>query len=111
MVNADDPGASRSVNNAIFDMIKHGHVTSTMMATGPHVDHAPAQLVNFPQASFGLHPNLTEFFPISGPKGLGSLLNIDGEFHGRLTTIKFWLLAVVRIESGALIINASCHFA
>lgn len=90
IVNADDLGASRSVNNAIFDMIKHGHVTSsTILANGPQVDHALAQLVNFPQASFGIHLNLTEFRPISGPEGLGSLLNSNGEFHGRLSQVQF----------------------
>lgn len=106
IVNADDLGIGREVNDAIFEMIGLGHVTSaTLMANGPQVEHAIARLADFPQASFGIHLNLTEFQPISGPKGLQSLLRDDGEFHGQISQVKIGqeLISAVARELGAQI--------
>ena len=76
IINADDLGMSRAVNDATFSLIERGSITSaTIMANGPEVEQAIARLTAFPAASYGIHLNLTEFHPISAAKGLAPLLN------------------------------------
>lgn len=66
IVNADDLGISREVNEAIFDRMDRGTVTSaTLLANAPYVEEAARQLRRFPQCSFGAHLNLTQFAPLS----------------------------------------------
>lgn len=66
IVNADDLGISGEVNEAIFALMARGKVTSaTLMANGPAVEEACRQVRHFPQCSFGVHLNLTQFAPLS----------------------------------------------
>ena len=81
IINADDLGSSQEINQAVFDLIQSGKVTSaTLIANAPYLDEACQLAENYPLCSFGAHLNLTQFSPISGSKGLGQLLNDDGEF-------------------------------
>jgi len=60
-----------------------GAVTSaTIIANAPLADEALAGTVRFPQCSFGVHLNLSEFSPLSPSPGLQPLLNDRGEFDG-----------------------------
>ncbi|MFC2107704.1 carbohydrate deacetylase, partial [Bacteroidota bacterium] len=69
IVNADDLGYSSEVNDAIFAFIKSGDVTSaTLMANGNAINEAIESLQKYPQASFGIHLNLTEFISLSKSK-------------------------------------------
>jgi predicted glycoside hydrolase/deacetylase ChbG (UPF0249 family) len=66
IINADDLGISEAVNDAIFDLMAQGRVTSaTVMANGPAFRHAASKIKHFPGCSFGAHLNLTEFAPVA----------------------------------------------
>ena len=83
IVNADDLGSSPDVNNAIFDLMAEGLVTSaTIIANAPHVEEACQEISRFPHCSFGVHLNVTEFAPLSDAAGLGRLLDGNGAFDG-----------------------------
>jgi predicted glycoside hydrolase/deacetylase ChbG (UPF0249 family) len=77
IVNADDLGISEQVNDAIFELMAEGRISSaTLMANGPAVRHAAIQLKHFPRCSFGAHLNLTQFEPMS--RSVTSRLLVDG---------------------------------
>lgn len=106
IVNADDLGMSEQVNAAIFGMLSAGRITSaTILANGPAVDAAIRELKNYPQASFGVHMNLTEFAPLSGAPGLRPLLDDRGRFCGAMhnTAWSFPLLSAMVEELSAQI--------
>jgi predicted glycoside hydrolase/deacetylase ChbG (UPF0249 family) len=84
IVNADDLGASEAVNTETFSLMQAGLVTSaTLMANGPAFEHAIKRIPDFPNCSFGVHLNLSEFHPLSDPMQLRPLLE-DGELSGRI---------------------------
>lgn len=81
IVNADDFGMSAEVNNAILDLMSRQKVTSaTLMANGPFIEEACAETHRFPQCSFGVHLNVTEFQPLSSSPNLEPLLDGQGLF-------------------------------
>ena len=85
IVNADDLGLSESVNEAIFQAMQRGVVTSaTMLANGPCVEDAARRSREFPDCSFGVHLNLTEFEPmcVGSYRGLKAILDESGRFNG-----------------------------
>jgi predicted glycoside hydrolase/deacetylase ChbG (UPF0249 family) len=85
IVNADDLGMSEAVNEAIFDGMRRGVITSaTMLANGPEVDSAARNLDRFPNCSFGVHLNLTEFQPLCPETRteLSNILDENGDFNG-----------------------------
>jgi predicted glycoside hydrolase/deacetylase ChbG (UPF0249 family) len=70
IINADDLGISPVVNDEIFDHINRGFVSSaTILGNGPAVADATHQIARFPQASFGVHLNATEFAPLMAHPG------------------------------------------
>ncbi|MFZ0393019.1 MAG: ChbG/HpnK family deacetylase [Terracidiphilus sp.] len=82
IINADDLGASLSVNEAIFRELGAGRVTSTtLMANGPAFEDAVGRVGLFPEASVGVHLNLTEYEPLSATPALKTLLDGDGRLH------------------------------
>jgi len=82
IVNADDLGISYQVNEAIFNLMTKGRVTSaTMLANGPQVAEAAARIREFPRCSFGVHLNLSEFKPLTMDSALAPILNEAGEFN------------------------------
>ena len=84
IINADDLGISRDVNNAIFDLMSRKIVTSaTIMANAPLTQEALKIAREFPRCSFGVHLNLTEFKPLTNSLDLCPLLGADGEFDGK----------------------------
>ncbi len=88
IVNADDLGISEPVNAEIFRLMRAGRVTSaTVMANGPAVGHAAAQLHDYPQASFGVHLNINEFTPVTTTPGLAPILGADGTFAGNIRDV------------------------
>ena len=90
ITNADDLGVSLAVNDAIFELMGAGRVTSaTLLSNGTAVADAANRLVNFPKCSFGVHLNLTQFKPLSQDPGLSPILNAAGEFNSnRIREIK-----------------------
>jgi len=85
IVNADDLGISDSVNEAVFEGMQSGTITSaTLLANGPSVQAAAKTLLLFPNCSFGVHLNLTEFAPLckESYQDLKSILNDNRQFNG-----------------------------
>jgi predicted glycoside hydrolase/deacetylase ChbG (UPF0249 family) len=85
IVNADDLGVSAEVNEAIFHAMEHGVITSaTMLSNGPAVVPAARMLHRFPNCSFGVHLNLTEFQPLCAGSytALSSILDGHNRFNG-----------------------------
>jgi predicted glycoside hydrolase/deacetylase ChbG (UPF0249 family) len=82
IVNADDLGYSREINERIFGLIETRHVTSaTLITNAPAFEDAAARLSVYPFASFGVHLNVTEFSPLSRSSALTILLGNDGSFE------------------------------
>jgi predicted glycoside hydrolase/deacetylase ChbG (UPF0249 family) len=85
IVNADDLGGSEEINNEVFELMASGLVTSaTIMANAPAFRQAAQRLQNFPNASFGVHLNLTAFAPIGGSSGLERILDENGHLSKEL---------------------------
>jgi chitin disaccharide deacetylase len=81
IINADDLGLSRLVNDEIFSLIANGRITSsTIMANAPATEDALARLSEFPRASYGVHMNCTQFAPLTRDEALKPLLADNGEF-------------------------------
>jgi predicted glycoside hydrolase/deacetylase ChbG (UPF0249 family) len=81
IINADDLGISRLVNDEIFSLIAKGRISSaTIMANAPATEDALARLSQFPQASYGVHMNCTQFAPLTKDEALKPLLADNGEF-------------------------------
>lgn len=61
IINADDLGLNHQVNEAIGNALRDGHITSsTILANSSTWDEVHQIVVANPQASFGIHLNLTE---------------------------------------------------
>lgn len=83
IVNADDLGLTPEVNRSIFDLMGRGLVTSaSVLANAPFLEDACTGISEFPHCSFGVHLNVTEFHPITGPAKLGPILDHHGAFDG-----------------------------
>lgn len=89
IVNADDLGMSPEINEAIFDLVEMGRVTSaTVLANGPTLGDVSRRANDFRRCSLGVHLNATQFEPLSGDKRLAPLLDEDGCFAtGRIREI------------------------
>jgi predicted glycoside hydrolase/deacetylase ChbG (UPF0249 family) len=103
IVNADDLGISESVNEAIFQGMQRGVLTSaTMLANGSSVKGAARELRRFPNCSFGVHLNLTEFEPVcqDSHRDLKNILDENECFKGNaireINISPFTLRAVFR---------------
>jgi len=83
IINCDDLGISTKVNEAIFELMEQGRVTSaTMMMNAPALEDALSKIDMYKSCSFGVHMNLTQFMPLTSHPGLRPLLNEQGEFSG-----------------------------
>lgn len=85
IVNADDLGISEPVNEAIFQGMQRKVITSaTLLANGPAVKSVARELRRFPDCSFGVHLNLTEFEPVcpESHRDLKPILNENKCFNG-----------------------------
>lgn len=89
IINADDLGIGERENNATFDLMQRGVITSaTILANGPALENATSRLQDFPDKSFGIHLCLTEFMNCSGREDLKPLLNEHGEFSANIRELK-----------------------
>lgn len=76
---------SGAVNEAIFRGMERRVITSaTMLSNGPAVSSAARMLHRFPECSFGVHLNLTEFQPVCAASysTLSSILDDQKRFNG-----------------------------
>jgi predicted glycoside hydrolase/deacetylase ChbG (UPF0249 family) len=91
VINADDLGYSEAVNQAIEQALGLGRISSaTLIANAPATPGGLAVAARHPQASFGVHLNLTEFAPLSDPSPLREvgLLNSSGVFFGNIRSLR-----------------------
>lgn len=85
IVNADDLGISEEVNDAIFQAMASGFVTSaTVLSNGPAMKTSQQVLRCFPRCSIGAHLNLSEFEPLcqESRRGLARIIDENGHFNG-----------------------------
>lgn len=81
IINADDFGFSKSVNEAVFELANIGSLTSTtVMVNMPFKDDVK-DLLQFDEFGIGLHFNLTQGKSISMADEVSSLVNSRGEFY------------------------------
>ncbi|CAN5126270.1 chitin disaccharide deacetylase [soil metagenome] len=81
IINADDFGMSREVNEGTKKGIEQGIITSvSVMANMPYFDDAITFLKKHPKVSVGLHFNITEGKPLILPKNAGNLIREDDYF-------------------------------
>lgn len=109
IINADDLGANEAVNHAIFEMMLRKCVTSaTVLSNGPCFDQASKALKCFPDCSFGIHLNISEFKPITVDERLGIILDENGLFKNNLERVRITpsLLVAVTREFSAQIEKA-----
>ena len=80
IVNADDLGMSQEVNEATFDLMSKGRISSaTIMANAPATRDAARHVSKFSRCSFGVHLNLTEFEPLTAGPAARLLLDERGQ--------------------------------
>jgi hopanoid biosynthesis associated protein HpnK len=96
IINADDFGLTRGVNQAIVEAHKNGVVTSaTMMANGAALDDALLQSHAAPSLAVGCHVVLVDGTPVLPPEQVPDLLE-PGTGHFHRTLSHFLMLAVRR---------------
>ena len=80
IINADDLGISQQVNEAAFDLMSKGRISSaTIMANAPASRDAARHLSRFSTCSFGVHLNVTQFEPLTGGPGARLLVDQRGQ--------------------------------
>lgn len=85
IINADDLGASKGINDEIFELMSEGLVTSaSIMANAPAFEHAVSRMEKFPTCSFGVHLNLTAFAPLGLMKGMEQVIDVHGHLSPAL---------------------------
>ncbi len=95
IVNADDFGLTRGINQAVSELHAAGVLPSaTLMARGAAFEHAVATAKAHPALGVGCHVVLTDGMPVSPRETIPTLLGPDGQsFRPSLNS---FLLAVVR---------------
>jgi len=89
IINADDLGISEPVNDAIFSLLQRNRISSaTLIANGPAIKSAARKAKHFPDGTFGVHLNASEFSPLTNNPGLRPLLRQDGQFRGNLHQVR-----------------------
>jgi chitin disaccharide deacetylase len=87
VINADDLGISREVNEATFDLMSKGRISSaTIMANGPAMREAVRGAARFTRCSFGVHLNLTQFEPLTAGPGARLLVDERGQMSRAIET-------------------------
>lgn len=121
IINADDLGMNGVVNREIARCLEHGWITSSsILANGPSFHEGIAIARGFPDRSFGIHMNLTEFLPLSGERCLSRFCDASGALNGRFRSLvrvtdsscvlREWSAQVQRVvDSGLPISHLDSH--
>jgi len=82
IVNADDFGMSKVINREIIEFINLGLISSTtLLMNGPEIDEALSFSRKCNSISFGVHLNLTEFYPLTFAAKKSHLCDSEGKFQ------------------------------
>jgi predicted glycoside hydrolase/deacetylase ChbG (UPF0249 family) len=117
--NADDLGMDAGVNEAVLDALASGTCTSaSVLANGPATAALEGRLAAFPDVSFGVHLDLTEFAPLTPVASMQDLL-VDGRFSPASLTVRRehadavyeeWCAQVLRVRDlGVTIAHLDSH--
>ena len=83
IVNADDLGWTAGVNRGIAEAHRNGIVTSaSLIANGGAFDDGVKTARTLPAMGVGVHLNLSDGAPLSGPKTVPSLVDEQGKLSG-----------------------------
>jgi len=83
ILNADDFGLTKGVNEAVFDLASRDALSSTtVMINMPNAVDA-SLLVDFSKLGIGLHFNLTEGSPVVDPLLVPTLIDDQAQFHSQ----------------------------
>lgn len=97
ILNADDFGLTRGVNEGIIRSHREGILTSaTLMATGPAFDDAAERARATPKLGIGCHLVLTGGTSVAPPEKIPSLASPDGQLPTTLAAF------VARVSSGRI---------
>lgn len=81
IINADDLGRSREVNDAIAEMFDAGLITSaTLMANAPFLEDGIRKIPAPRRQALGVHLNITEFRPLTRHPGWQGWVDEQGFF-------------------------------
>ncbi len=81
IINADDMGYTRGINDAIIRCAARGVLRSTtLMANGGAFEHAVSLLRTVENLGVGIHLVLTDLKPVANPRDLGGLVTDAGRF-------------------------------
>ena len=87
---------SKSTNDAIYDGIEKGVITSTnVMVNMPYFEEAVKLRKEFSKVSIGLHWNLTTGFPLSDQSEVPTLVDDNGEFRCLKTGRDIWRMGSI----------------
>jgi predicted glycoside hydrolase/deacetylase ChbG (UPF0249 family) len=82
VVNADDLGMSHEINEAIFELMRLGRITSaSLLANAPATQDAIRTVAKFPGCSFGAHLNICEYAPLTSLSGLHGHVDEEGRMN------------------------------
>lgn len=101
IVNADDFGASKSINRAIIKAYREGILTSTsLMINGEAFEDAVEQARKNPNLSVGIHLVLVQGRSIDPPAEIPDLVDADGYFLNSavLAGFKFFFIKSLRAQ-------------
>ncbi|MBP7865795.1 MAG: ChbG/HpnK family deacetylase [Acidobacteria bacterium] len=79
IINADDLGQSQTINRAIREYAERNLISSaTILANGPCFDEVRSIAQNYPNISFGVHLNITQFEALTSLNDLKEYGIVDG---------------------------------
>jgi len=98
IINADDYGLCREVNDAIEQLIEGGRLRDTsVLATGRYFAESVSFLKRHPEVSVGVHLNAVEGTPVAETAEVKAILDKDGAFVDRNSLILRWLTSPLRV--------------
>jgi len=106
IVNADDLGRTRGINEGIFTAHQKGLVTSaTLMVIYPAAEEAVELLDGYPDLGVGLHVQLSGGAPLLPPESIPSLIDEQGLFFAQPERLTDAALDQVRVEVQAQLVR------
>jgi chitin disaccharide deacetylase len=94
IVNADDFGGSRSINQAVVQAHRHGILTTaSLMVNEPGFEEAVALAKEHPRLGVGLHLTLSHGHSALAPEKIPGLVNQRGEFSNQpeMTGLRYFI--------------------
>ncbi len=92
IINADDYGLSREVNDAIGNLITAGRLKSvSVLANSLFFDEAAAFLAGRDDCSVGIHLNVVEGISLLAPERVAPILGKNGQFAELSSVLSRWL--------------------